>query len=51
MTAGDKSNLDPVFLDALASAGYAVVSVNYRLAPQFKFPRRTSLRRTRRPSF
>lgn len=38
MTAGDKSNLNPVFLDALASAGYAVASVNYRLAPQFKFP-------------
>jgi acetyl esterase/lipase len=38
MTAGDKSDLNPVFLDALASAGYAVVSLNYRLAPQFKFP-------------
>ncbi|MGO8960005.1 MAG: alpha/beta hydrolase fold domain-containing protein [Streptosporangiaceae bacterium] len=38
MTAGDKSDLNPVFLDALASAGYAVASVNYRLAPQFKFP-------------
>jgi len=38
MTAGDKSDLSPVFLEALASAGYAVVSVNYRLAPQFKFP-------------
>jgi len=38
MTAGDKSNLNPAFLDALASAGYAVVSVNYRLAPQFKYP-------------
>lgn len=38
MTAGDKSDLNPVFLGALASAGYAVVSVNYRLAPQFKFP-------------
>ena len=38
MTAGDKSDLNPVFLNALASAGYAVVSVNYRLAPQFKFP-------------
>jgi acetyl esterase/lipase len=38
MTSGDKSDLDPVFLGALASAGYAVVSINYRLAPQFKFP-------------
>jgi acetyl esterase/lipase len=38
MTSGDKSNLNPVFLNALASAGYAVVSVNYRLAPRFKFP-------------
>ncbi|MFI5035856.1 MAG: alpha/beta hydrolase fold domain-containing protein [Acidimicrobiales bacterium] len=38
MTSGDKSNLNPVFLDALASAGYAVASVNYRLAPEFKFP-------------
>lgn len=38
MTSGDKSNLNPVFLNTLASAGYAVVSVNYRLAPQFKFP-------------
>ena len=38
MTSGDKSDLNPVFLDALASAGYAVASVNYRLAPQFKFP-------------
>jgi acetyl esterase/lipase len=38
MTAGDKSDLNPAFLDALASAGYAVASVNYRLAPQSKFP-------------
>jgi len=38
MTTGDKSDLNPVFLDALASAGYAVTSVNYRLAPQFKYP-------------
>ena len=38
MTAGDKSDLNPVFLDTLASAGYAVASVNYRLAPRFKFP-------------
>ena len=37
-TAGDKSNLNPVFLDALASAGYAVASVNYRLAPASHFP-------------
>ena len=38
MTAGDKSDLKPIVLDTLASAGYAVVSVNYRLAPQFNFP-------------
>jgi len=38
MTSGEKSDLNPVFLDALASAGYAVASVNYRLAPRFKFP-------------
>jgi acetyl esterase/lipase len=38
MTAGDKSDLNPVFLDALASAGYAVASVNYRLAPGSRFP-------------
>ena len=38
MTTGDKSDLNPVFLDTLASAGYAVVSINYRLAPQFKYP-------------
>ena len=37
ITAGDKSDLNPVILDALASAGYAVASVNYRLAPQFRF--------------
>lgn len=38
MTADDKSDLSPVFLDALASAGYAVASVNYRLAPGSRFP-------------
>ena len=38
MTSGDKTNISPVFLDALASAGYAVASVNYRLAPMSKFP-------------
>src|SRR5271157_5887042 len=38
MTSGDKGNINPIFLNALASAGYAVASVNYRLAPQYKFP-------------
>lgn len=38
MTAGDKTNINPVFLSALASAGYAVASVNYRLAPMSRFP-------------
>jgi len=38
MTSGDKSDLNPVFLNELASAGYAVASVNYRLAPAFKYP-------------
>lgn len=38
MTTGDKTNINPIFLNALASAGYAVASVNYRLAPLSKFP-------------
>jgi acetyl esterase/lipase len=38
MTSGDKSDLNPVFLNTLASAGYAVASVNYRLAPASRFP-------------
>ena len=38
MTSGDKSDLNPVFLKALASAAYAVASINYRLAPMSKFP-------------
>jgi acetyl esterase/lipase len=38
MTAGDKSDISPVFLNALTRAGYAVASVNYRLAPRFHFP-------------
>jgi acetyl esterase/lipase len=38
MTAGDKSDVNPAFLDTLASAGYAVASVNYRLAPDSRFP-------------
>jgi acetyl esterase/lipase len=38
MTAGDKSDLNPVFLDTFASAGYAVASANYRLAPESRFP-------------
>ena len=37
-TSGDKSDLNPTFLDALASGGYAVASVNYRLAPDSHFP-------------
>ena len=38
MTGGAKSDLNPIFLDALTSAGYAVAAVNYRLAPMFHFP-------------
>jgi len=38
MTAGDKSDINPIFLNGLASAGYAVASVNYRLAPGSHFP-------------
>ena len=38
MTAGDKLDLNPVFLDALTSASYAVASVNYRLAPDSRYP-------------
>jgi acetyl esterase/lipase len=38
MTSGDKSNINATFLSALASAGYVVASVNYRLAPQYKYP-------------
>jgi acetyl esterase/lipase len=38
MTQGDKSNLPPAFLDPLAADGYAVASINYRLAPKSQFP-------------
>jgi acetyl esterase/lipase len=38
LSSGDKADINLVFLNALASAGYAVASVNYRLAPQYKFP-------------
>jgi acetyl esterase/lipase len=38
MTGGDKTDINPVFLNALTSAGYALASVNYRLAPEFRFP-------------
>lgn len=38
MTAGDKTNVNPTLLTTLAASGFAVASVNYRLAPQFKFP-------------
>jgi acetyl esterase/lipase len=38
MTAGDKSDLSPIFQRVLASDGYAVVSLDYRLAPEFRYP-------------
>jgi acetyl esterase/lipase len=38
LTSGDKADISPMFLNALASAGYVVASVNYRLAPLYKFP-------------
>jgi len=38
LTSGDKDDINPVFLNSLASAGIAVASVNYRLAPLYKFP-------------
>ncbi len=38
LSSGDKSDLKPVFLNALAAAGYVVASINYRLAPQYKYP-------------
>jgi len=38
LSAGDKADINPTFLNGLASAGFAVASVNYRLAPQDKFP-------------
>jgi acetyl esterase/lipase len=38
MTAGDKSDLNPMFQRVLVSDGYAVVSLDYRLAPEFRFP-------------
>lgn len=38
MTSGDKSNINPIFLNKLASSGYAVASINYRLAPHDKYP-------------
>ena len=39
-TGGDKTDLPqlPIFLNALASAGYVVASIDYRLAPMAKFP-------------
>jgi len=38
MTSGDKADINPVFLNALASSGFAVASINYRLAPRYKYP-------------
>jgi acetyl esterase/lipase len=41
MAKGDKSDLPEVFLDPLAADGYAVASINYRLAPGSRFPHRS----------
>jgi acetyl esterase/lipase len=38
MTSGSKTDLNPVFLDALKSHGFAVATLNYRLAPGYRFP-------------
>ena len=38
LTAGDKAYLNPAFLKALATTGFAVASLNYRLAPHYRFP-------------
>lgn len=38
MTGGDKGYLNPTFLNAFATAGFAVASLDYRLAPHDKFP-------------
>jgi len=38
LTSGDKDDISPVFLNTLASAGYVVASINYHLAPLYKFP-------------
>ncbi|MGI0084157.1 MAG: alpha/beta hydrolase fold domain-containing protein [Nitrososphaerales archaeon] len=38
LESGKYSGISAIFLNSLASAGYAVASVNYRLAPQYKFP-------------
>jgi acetyl esterase/lipase len=38
LTGGDKAYLNPTFLSALARAGFAVASLNYRLAPASQFP-------------
>jgi acetyl esterase/lipase len=35
---GDKANVEIEDIKALTSAGYLIASVNYRLAPQYKFP-------------
>ena len=43
LTSSDKSDLNPIFLDALASAGYAVASINYRLAPNISTQRRLKI--------
>ena len=38
LTAGDKSDINTSLLNAFASSGFIVASINYRLAPQHRFP-------------
>jgi acetyl esterase/lipase len=38
LTGGDKGYVNPTFLNVLATAGFAVASLNYRLAPHDTFP-------------
>ena len=35
---GDRGRIDRALLDALIAAGYVVVSIDYRLAPETKLP-------------
>ena len=37
-TSGDKRQAEPVFVDGLRADGFMVISLNYRLAPEFPYP-------------